>query len=379
MKKLSVILVALLVLTVISGCSKRTAGDLETDTDTESETIGISVSTESSDVKETDELKKIEREGQKTPKQSESNETKKEDDTTKPIETESETKGTTVNPEPSGNISPSPSGGNSNPSPGNTPEGNNTTKTPDTTKQPASTTATKTPAPAETTKQSDPPKPAEEPKPQSDSKLPATVEIFPYKGGNIAVVNVKNEKGKNCSVQVQGTYKKADGSTIRTETKQFSGLSEGDDNYFIFNPGIAFADFTCVTKEISDGAPAYSGLITFETKGEMHNAADHFLSLFGGNYDPSFEQYNYLASQINYTYSGSELLYCKADILVFDNTGKPVTVGNYKGSLEAKGCITCNTDIKCDRDGNNHVIPDNLKGNMSFIISITYLSEKPFM
>ena len=371
MKKVSIILAILILLTLISGCSKRTARDLATDTGTESETFEVSASTESADVKETDELKKTEREGKKTPKQSESTETKKEDDTTKPIETEKEeeTKGTTVNPEPSGNTSPSPSGGNSTPSPGNTPGGNNTTKTPVTTKQPAETTSPKTPAPAV------------EPKPESDSKLPATVKVYSLNGVNVAVVNVKNEKGKDCSVEVKGTYKSADGKAIRTETKTFSGLSAGDDNNFIFNPGISFASFTCETKEISDGKPAYSGLLTFETTGKMSNAADMFSSVGGGFYFPDeLETMNYLTSQIKYNYSGSKELWYIVDWVVFDNGGNAAYVGNSKGTVnEANGVITCTTDIKCEKSGDSHIIPNNFKGELNIIMSITYLSEDSFM
>ena len=375
MKKLSILFAILIVLATVCGCSKRTANDFATDTDTESETFEVSESSESDGVTESDESKKTEHTSKSTSKQRETTETNKEDDTTKQIETEKneETKGTDVNPEPSGNINPSPEGGNSTP-PSNNPGGNSGAKTPEATKQPAATTSPKTPTPTPTTKQTEAPTPVVEPKPESDPNLPASVKVYPLNGGNVAVVNVKNNTGHNCSVEVRGTYKKADGSVIRTETKIFSGLSAGDDNYFIFNPGISFVNLMCETKEIKDGAPGYSGLFTFETTGEMEISANLLPVELGEEYLSSL---SYPCASLNYTYSGTQKLYFSADWIVFDGSGKPLYTGVYKGSADqAKSNITCKVDKKCEKSGNKYVLPDELKGELTFVVALTSISEK---
>ena len=376
MKKLSILFAILIVLATVCGCSKRTANDLATESGTESETFEFSVPSDTDDITESVEPKNTEQTGEKAPIHKESTDTKNADNTTKPIDTEKEeeTKGAAVNPEPTGNTNPSPEGGNSTPTPANNPGGNSTSKAPEATKQPAETTSPRTPTPASTTKQTEESTPAPEPKPESDPNLPATVKVYSLNGGNVAVVNVKNNTGHNCSVEVRGTYKKADGSAIRTETKTFSGLSAGDDNYFIFNPGITFVNLMCETKEIKDGAPGYSGLLTFETTEEMEIAANMLPVELGEEYLSSF---SYPCAPLNYSYSGAQKLYFSADWIVFDRSGKPLHTGVYRGAAErTEGNITCKVDIKCGKSGDKYVLPDYLKGELSFIVALTSITEK---
>ncbi len=375
MKKLSIIIILILALTAFNGCAKRTASDLSSADLTAAESNTL----ESVD---TDETKKDKKDTKKSDETKKSNETKKTESTKKEedkTDKQEETKGKEVTPEPSIDT-PIPSGNGSssggNSSGGSSSGGNSSGGSSSGGNSSGGSSSGGSSSGGSSTN-------PEDPKPQSDPTLPATVKVYSLNGVNVAVVNVKNEKGKDCSVEVKGTYKRADGSVIRTEAKTFSGLSAGDDNNFIFNPEIAFASFTCETKEVSDGAPAYSGLITFETKGEMHNAADEFLSAGGGYYSSEdVEQYNLLAGSVRYKYSGSKKLWYKVDWLVFDNTGKAVNVGTSKGAIStANGIITCTTDIKCEKEEGSvyHIIPDNFKGELNFITSITYLSEDSFM
>ena len=372
MKKVSFILAFLILLTLISGCSKRTSSDIATDKERESETVEVSETEETKEIKETEKYKNKEETNRKE------NERETEEDireTLKNAETDESAEiveiDPPVTPEPSAgneNTTPPSGGGKTAPSAGNDPSGNDTP----TTQTPAQTTK----QPAETTKQSDPPKPAEDPTPQSDSNLPATVEILSYKGGNIAVVNKKKEKGKDCSVKVSGTYKNADGSSIRTETKIFSGLSNNDNNYFIFNPGITFTDFTCVTTEINDGAIAYSKFYSFASTGTANIPANSM-----SNIPDSYLEYLTEPNVgIKTVFTGEENLYIYADILVFDNTGKPIYVGDYHGaggaSVSGRGDhFDFGIPIKCEKKGNKYELPSNLTGELGVIVALTGISD----
>ena len=189
-------------------------------------------------------------------------------------------------------------------------------------------------------------------------------------------MNVKNDTGHDCSLSVKGTYKKADGKRAGFEVKTFSGLSAGDDNYFIFNPGIPFATLTCEVTEINDGAAAFTGYITFETTARMHNTADE-LSFPPGIDDDYIQMLNWPVAGPRFEYTNAAPLWLKCDWLVFDNTGKVAWVGTYNGGniTGPSSNITCKIDRHCEKVNGHYVIPDNLKGDLNFIIAITYASD----
>ena len=166
-------------------------------------------------------------------------------------------------------------------------------------------------------------------------------------------------------------YKGADGSVIGNDTKTFRGLSEGDDNYFIFNPGTTFADFTCEIREINDGVPAYSNLFSFASSGTARVPGNEIGSIPDG-----YVQF-YDKPVVRIELDAPGYLYIKATILLFDNSGNLAFIDEYKGH-PGKGHIDREIPIQCEKNGNKYVLPNNLKGILRVIVAFKEISETPF-
>lgn len=68
--------------------------------------------------------------------------------------------------------------------------------------------------------------------------------VYEFRGNNIAIVSVKNGTNKDYSVTVKGKYLDKDGNVLKEETQTLDQYSAGYENYFLFEPNIAFDKFT---------------------------------------------------------------------------------------------------------------------------------------
>lgn len=121
--------------------------------------------------------------------------------------------------------------------------------------------------------------------PDEEVNVSVGYKIFAYKDTNAAVVDVTNDSANVYSITIHGTYLDKDGNAIQTETKTFDQFSAGYQNYFLFHPGFAFADFAykidCktytgpeyakdlefkLTKIVKDKAPIYEQQIKEDHK-----------------------------------------------------------------------------------------------------------------
>lgn len=99
-----------------------------------------------------------------------------------------------------------------------------------------------------------------------DTKVNVSVKykIFEYNDSNIAMVDVINDSASVYKISIQGTYLDESGNAIQTETKTFAQFSAGYQNYFLFNPGFAFADFTYEVKCTAYNGPEYAKDLEFK-------------------------------------------------------------------------------------------------------------------
>ena len=67
---------------------------------------------------------------------------------------------------------------------------------------------------------------------------------YTFEGNDIIILNVTNQTKTNYIVTVQGTYLDKSGQIIKTEEQSFDQFSADYQNNFLFNPGIAFDDFS---------------------------------------------------------------------------------------------------------------------------------------
>ena len=67
---------------------------------------------------------------------------------------------------------------------------------------------------------------------------------YTFEGNDIIILNVTNQTKANYIVTVRGTYLDKAGKVIKSEEQSFDQFSAGYQNNFLFNPGIAFHDFS---------------------------------------------------------------------------------------------------------------------------------------
>ena len=80
---------------------------------------------------------------------------------------------------------------------------------------------------------------------------------YTFEGNDIIILNVTNQTKANYIVTVRGTYLDKAGKVIKSEEQSFAQFSAGYQNNFLFNPGIAFEDFTYEIQTTPTNEPMY--------------------------------------------------------------------------------------------------------------------------
>ena len=193
-----------------------------------------------------------------------------------------------------------------------------------------------------------------------------------YNDHNVEILRVENHTEYDCYLEIEGVFKSTEGETIKEESYKFRGLSAGDANYVVFNPAISYSDFSYKIEVRENDAPSYSKDFKFATTGSA-TAPEK----------PSSDIPAYLANiadmptvRFQSNYSGTEPLYISAIIVIFDNKGEITVIDKYSGSGKT-GAIDRVVPVKCNKDGDNYILPDNLTGGLSVLVAITEISEKP--
>lgn len=91
--------------------------------------------------------------------------------------------------------------------------------------------------------------------------------VYDFRGNNIAIVSVKNGTNKDYSVTIKGSFLDENGNVLKTETKTLDQYSAGYENYFIFEPNIAFDKFTYEFETTEADGPFFAKYFDFQYNG----------------------------------------------------------------------------------------------------------------
>jgi len=176
--------------------------------------------------------------------------------------------------------------------------------------------------------------------------------------GDILVMKVENNIGRDCSIMIQGTYFKSDKTKIKTEDKRFFGFSENDSNYFFFKPSIDFDSFSYKLSLLEDDMPGLSKNWSFGTVATAKPSVTTNPEGVKNNAILNFSE----------KCTSPETMYIKLEMLFFDNMGNPFLVTTYTGGAnDNMGTIA---EAVCVEKDGKYVLPDNLKGDLGCVISI---------
>lgn len=77
---------------------------------------------------------------------------------------------------------------------------------------------------------------------------------YAFGENGLTILDITNQSGADYSITVTGVYYNESGEILATETQRFDGFASGYQNYFVFDPGAPFADFSyTVEAEPFDG------------------------------------------------------------------------------------------------------------------------------
>lgn len=91
--------------------------------------------------------------------------------------------------------------------------------------------------------------------------------VYDFRGNNIAIVSVKNGTNKDYSVTIKGSFLDKDGNVLKTETQTLDQYSAGYENYFLFEPNIAFDKFTYEFETTETDGPFLAKNLGFKYNG----------------------------------------------------------------------------------------------------------------
>ena len=149
---------------------------------------------------------------------------------------------------------------------------------------------------------------------------------YTYEENDLALLYVENQTNQNYTLTINGAYLDENGEVLREETQTFEGFEAGWQNYFLFQPNIAFDRFTYTLEtEVYTGECAAS---------QMQLGWTQEVQLFQHNDTVSWEGYGkpvkkmqkQLSVNIYFTNHGTVPMDIAYIIIVLDSSGEIFSV-----------------------------------------------------
>lgn len=126
--------------------------------------------------------------------------------------------------------------------------------------------------------------------------------VYDFRGKNIAILSVKNGTNKDYSVTIKGSFLDESGKVLKTETKTLDQYSAGYENYFIFEPNIAFAKFTYEIETTEVNGPFFAKYFDFQYNGLNYTPTVIRSLMAQGDYT----RYPTVNGELRYEYTSEE-------------------------------------------------------------------------
>lgn len=204
---------------------------------------------------------------------------------------------------------------------------------------------------------------------------------YDYLDDNAVILNFKNQTGTNYKVTVTASYINGDGSVIKTEAQTYKDIAAGTETYFVFNPGIAFADFDYeVAAEVYEGVCFLSNIKQLEW--DMNSKDANILAW--PIYDSGVESASYWAlyGSPQYENKNPEIMARKFIAVSFNTEGEilNITQSGWKLMEPGKNKVDINV-ANSDQSftAKQSTWPDEFKDGFDILlVAVDYMSEEEF-
>lgn len=205
---------------------------------------------------------------------------------------------------------------------------------------------------------------------------------YDYKGKNVVILRVENQTEKDYSIRLTGHFLDEDGEEVLSRNKTFEGFAAGYSNYFVFQSTVAFEDFSYTLDAVAYAGEAYAQYI--RTEGEVSVGVERMMRDSSMAIRDDFYVGVYAGFPVTNTYT--ELLHYAADFVLFDKYGEIYMIDDQLQETTVSpseeeqyiGRPVLTTDILwADKD--DYELPEELQGEVSGIVAIRTVSNKPLV
>ncbi len=164
---------------------------------------------------------------------------------------------------------------------------------------------------------------------------------YAYRDGNVVIMRFGNPTDTHYSVTVNASYLDESGNVLQTETQTYKDIASGTETHFVWNPGIAFADFA-----YSVDATEFEGVCTLSNIKQLvwdYDANDAYLTVWPihpsavqlpGEESPSMYG---LHGNVGYENQNEESFARKMTLVSFNKNGEILYIQQFGWKLMSKG------------------------------------------
>ncbi len=189
---------------------------------------------------------------------------------------------------------------------------------------------------------------------------------YDYAGGQIVLMDMKNETDSNYDVKIHATYYDENGTEILTETRTIPAVAAGYQTPVLLWPQTAFATYSYTLETTPYDGVCWGENLMFEYSG-----------FYEGVSNKGYDKYPSLFGVVKETNRNNDMFYRCATIILFDNTGS--IYGLYP--FETTRVYTPYTDkihhtafLVYQHLEGEMVCPENLTGDLRCVI-IPYFAD----
>lgn len=196
---------------------------------------------------------------------------------------------------------------------------------------------------------------------------------FDYENKNVVILQVTNQTDTDYDLTVRMDMFNEAGEKLGTVEKEFTGFAAGYQNYFLFQPGIAFESFAYTLTTTPFEGTAYAPYVKFESPD-----GDGRIGYLEIGPRPVSPDTSIIALYAMYfkqnTYS--ETLWIGADFVLFDNRGEIYQINTLMGDTVLAGSEAseqvreiAKTDTLW-KDRKEYQLPEELQGDVTGLVAV---------
>ncbi|MBR6559274.1 MAG: hypothetical protein IKT70_09790 [Clostridia bacterium] len=206
---------------------------------------------------------------------------------------------------------------------------------------------------------------------------------YKYKENNLLILLVKNKTDTNYSVSVSVDFLDSTGKTLKSETQTFEGFATGYENFFAFEPGILFDNYTYEINVEEYTGECYAKDVDVWFGGLVETRFPDFKQLFIDGKLEDYTKYPTIKADRYYKSTTASVLDTSYKFILIDNTGEVYFTGI--GGLRLQPYMTdvCNSEYLYQVHEDTLTWPENFTGDVIGICAMEYAKppesmENPF-